>query len=932
MTQTTSVKGLWLGLFVLWTGVVIFIGWSEFKDQQQLVLKLAAAEAAGSFNKDLVYRRWVARQGGVYVIASDYTKPSSYLDHVPHNNIVTKEGLHLTLVNPAYMTRQVHELSAQQYGAQGHITSLNPLRPENAPDSWERVCLMQMEQNQTECVSVGDIDGESYLRLMRPMYTESPCLKCHSHQGYELGDVRGGISVSIPLTPYNLAQKELQLSNLLHLTVLWILGSILLMILRFVIQRRLKREDEVQKKIALSEAKYRLLFDESMVGFAIAELDSGTLVDCNRYLAKMVDRDSHELIGQSQKILHPVDLENEMPYSPSFTEHRDGESGDIKRTQLITKDGEIKDVEVQASFITLEGIRYMYGLFIDVTERIEYEQQSNRLKQAIDQSPICVVMLSLTGQPVYVNQCFEDRTGYTLEECCNIENPISKYIENKIEIFQDVDGRHRTSEPWLEERQIRSKSGELFWERTTLSPVYDLEKKITHYLVIGEDITEEKKNALQFEFLATHDSLTGLANRLLLGDRLEQSILKAKRLHSEVYLILLDVDRFKIINDTMGHDSGDLLLQKIAERLESTICELGTVVRFGGDEFVVLLDEIDSRKKALDVVESIHSALSVPFDVKERQLSISVSAGISSYPDHGMTSAQLLRYADVAMYKAKEGSAKTCVFEPCMDDVLIESLEIEAELRQAIANKELQVYYQPKVEPDSERIVGLEALLRWIHPHKGMISPALFIPIAEQSGLILEIGLWVVETVCRQINNWQKDNVYMVPVAVNLSAVQFQSLDLASQVETLLKTYQVDTKWFEFELTESMIMNNPLSSIRIMNELKKLGIRLAVDDFGTGYSSLNYLRRLPLDYLKIDRSFIDDVTLDASADAVATSIIGIARSLGMETIAEGVETVEQLNFLKDNQCDLIQGFYFYKPMPADEIKTLLVALDSVPTE
>ena len=924
MTHRTSTKGVWLTLFVLWSGLVLYVAWSEYHSQDRLIINLAKAEAAGCFNRDLVYRRWAAKQGGVYVPVSDYTPPNPFLAHVQQRDIITTDGKHLTLVNPSYMTRQVHELDAIQYGAKGHITSLNPLRPENTPDAWERDCLETMEKNPHEIVAMQSIDGQEYLRLIRPMYTETMCLKCHSSQGYEVGDVRGGLSVSIPLTSYREVQKKLFRNDASHLFFLWLLGVVALLGLRYQVQTRLKREDEARKEIALSEEKYRVLFKDSLIGIGIADLETGRLIECNNKLAQMVERQPEELIGQPQGILHPeFEKDKDSALTQTFLKHHGEFHGKVLSSQLITKNGQLKDVEIQGGIVTFGNRRHQFGMFLDVTERNRFEQQNHRFLQAIDQSPISIMMTTRDGTPVYCNQCFQEKTGYSLEDCSKPSNPFYQFIQQRLP--SECSGHESSGlvEPWFEELEFHAPNGAVTWERISISSVYDLKEKCTHLVVIGEDITEEKENARHFEFLATHDSLTGLANRLLLHDRLEQAIIKAKRTRSPVFLMLLDVDRFKVINDSMGHDNGDRLLQLIADRLLALVREADTVVRLGGDEFVLLLNDVETLDNALKVADSVHQELSTPFELKDRQLPVSVSIGVCCYPEHGLSSVELLRRADVAMYKAKEEHSQTCVFEPSMDGFLLESLELEGQLRQAISKNQLQVYYQPKVDADSEKIVGLEALLRWRQPEKGMISPGLFIPLAEQTELIHEIGLWVIQDVCRQLREWNDLGFSMVPVAVNLSAKQFQSADLARSVQEILESYQIDSAWFEFELTESMIMKNPLSSIRIMEDLKKLGIRLAVDDFGTGYSSLNYLRRLPLDYLKIDRSFIDDVTRDFSADAVATSIIGIAKSLGMQTIAEGVETVEQLAFLKSNHCDFIQGFYFYRPMPAEQVSEFL---------
>ncbi|MBN2645998.1 MAG: EAL domain-containing protein [Desulfuromonadaceae bacterium] len=921
MKNLIATKRLWLGLLLAWTSLILVLAFEQYRNQEQLVLKMAAAELQGSFNKDLVYRRWVAKQGGVYVPVSEHTPPNPYLAHLPHRDVETTSGKQLTLVNPAYMTRQVHELAAQQYGAKGHITSLYPLRPENIPDAWEGACLEAIEKNPQDFTELAQIEGEEYLRFIRPMYTESICLKCHAAQGYQLGDIRGGISVSIPLASYRAAQWATFRTNLSHLLLIWGVGSALLLALKRVTQRQLTQERHVQSVIALSEEKYRSLFNESLIGIGLADFETGTMVDCNRQLAALVERTLEELIGQSQKILHPLTQQEETrSVTDDFDDHRRSGSGTIRQTQVITKSGRLKDVLIQSNQIMLNGRKHLFGLFMDITERMAVEKRNHLLLEAINQSPVSILLVTRAGQPIYVNHLFEQRKGYSLQDCADPENPVHQFIKNRVHAFDLETQSGVAPESWLEERLARAKSGSSYWERTTIAPVHDPQGRISHFVVLGEDITEEKQNAEHFEYLSTHDSLTGLANRLLLNDRLDQAILQAKRTEKAFYLILLDIDRFKRINDSLGHDVGDMLLQQVAERLRASLRESDTLVRLGGDEFVVLLTDVSDQASALRIVNAIHQQIVLPFDLLGKRLNITASVGVCSYPAHGATALELLRHADAAMYKAKEQSSPTCLFEKSMDGVLVETLDIESDLRQALVNNELLLHYQPKIDTVSGKIVGLEALLRWCHPNKGLIPPGVFIPVAEQSELIVDIGLWVIDAACRQLALWQQAGLCAVPVAVNLAARQFESKNLVSQVKAKLKQYQIDARWLEFELTESMIMGNPLASIKIMRGLKEAGIRLAVDDFGTGYSSLNYLRRLPLDYLKIDRSFIDDVTKDASADAVATSIILIARSLGMETIAEGVETVEQFAFLQQNSCDYIQGYYFYKPMPAEQLE------------
>ncbi|MDY0398265.1 MAG: EAL domain-containing protein [Desulfuromonas thiophila] len=923
MESAKALRILWpLGL-ILWTGLILLLGYQQRQHHRQAVLDMARAEAIGSYNKDLVYRRWVARQGGVYVRTSAYTPANPFLAHLPDRDITTSTGKSLTLVNPAYMTRQVHELATEQYGNRGHITSRKPLRPENAPDAWERASLEAFTQGVTETLSVAEIDGKPYLRLMRPMITEVPCLKCHASQGYQAGEQRGGISVSIPLRPYQAVQAQLTRLGTLHLAILWLLGLLFFLYFKRVVDARIREVEQARSAVEQSERKYRLLFNEMEIGFGLADATSGEILDCNPCLARLVERSPAELIGQKQSILHPEATTPE-GLTEDFVAHRKAPQGSTLNAQLRTKSGQIREVEIQTRRLELDGRQLFLGMFKDVTDLHAHARQSFLLLQAIEQSPIAILITDLQGVPQYINRYFSVQKGYRLADLQRSDNPVHQFLRRHIADFRQ-NGAASGIVPvdWTEERLARRKNGSTYWERSSFSPVYDQQGQLSHFLMLGEDISDEKNSALQFEYLATHDSLTGLANRLLLHDRTDQAILKAKRQRQQVFLLLLDLDRFKIVNDSLGHDIGDQLLLQVAERLRGAVRESDTVARLGGDEFVVLFPEVNSDTTIVDLAESIRRAIASPIRIQQREIQVTASIGLSQYPAHGDCCAELIRHADLAMYRAKESGNCLCSFDPAMDQRMAETLEIESDLRHALTRDQLLLHYQPKVACATGQLIGMEALLRWRHPEKGLISPALFIPVAEQTGLIGEIGSWVLDTVCRQIADWQRNSLQPVTVAINLSARQFERADLACQIHDQLQARGVAAGLLEVELTEGLIMKNPLAAVQIMEQLKQYGVRIALDDFGTGYSSLNYLRRFPLDVLKIDRSFVDDLGEDRSAEAVATSIVSIAHSLGLQAVAEGVETETQLRFLRQIGCDQVQGYYFHKPLPVEAITELL---------
>ncbi|MFO7577415.1 MAG: EAL domain-containing protein [Pelovirga sp.] len=469
----------------------------------------------------------------------------------------------------------------------------------------------------------------------------------------------------------------------------------------------------------------------------------------------------------------------------------------------------------------------------------------------------------------------------------------------------------------------KHKDGHLFWEHAQICPLRDTAGGITHYIGIKKDISVQKKYEQQLERQATHDPLTGLANRILLKDRLEQAISHALRSGLAVAVLLLDLDRFKIVNDSLGHAFGDDLLCQVAQRLRGIVRECDTIARFGGDEFVVVLTEVASPDVVAKVAAKILSTLNQPFHLSSRDVTLTASLGISLAPTDSCDGATLIRYADIAMYQSKRRRSEYSFFTEEMNRHLLTTLELESALRQALENKEFRLFYQPKVDLKTGRIDSCEALLRWQHPQRGMVSPGQFIPLAEETGLIVPIGIWVLEEACRQNLSWQQRGMAPIQTAVNISARQFRQGDVVEIVSRTLERSGLDPALLDLELTESMVMDNPHAAHDTLHELKRLGVDLSLDDFGTGYSSLNYLRRFPVDNLKIDQTFISDVADDESAASVTTSIIAIAHSLKMRAIAEGVETPEQLDFLMSRECDAMQGYLFSRPLPAETFAELL---------
>ncbi|MDB5762379.1 MAG: diguanylate cyclase domain protein [Herminiimonas sp.] len=563
----------------------------------------------------------------------------------------------------------------------------------------------------------------------------------------------------------------------------------------------------------------------------------------------------------------------------------------------------------------------------DIAARVRAEKALQLRQRAIEASANAIIITSAMppDYPIeYVNPAFERMTGYKAEEV--IGRSMRLLIGNDHDQPCLAEFKAATFEKREAHGVLRSyrKDGTLFWNDLYIAPVKDASGEVTHFVAAQYDITATKQYEAELEFQASHDTLTRLANRNLLRDRLGQAIAYASRYNHQVWAVFVDLDRFKFVNDTLGHKAGNLLLKTISARLRASVRATDTVARLGSDEFMLLLPERTDERLSTGVIQRIMDAVACPVTIDGHEFFLTCSVGVAVYPADGNDPDILIQRADIAMYRAKEmGRSNFQFYTPAMNEGALERLRIEGDLRTALERGEFLLYYQPQVDLSNGRIVGMEALIRWQHPQLGLISPARFIALAEETGLIVPIGAWVLRTACQQCRAWQRAGFNGLRIAVNLSARQFAQEELVKSIAAALEETGLAPHYLEIELTESLVMMNVERAIGILRELKAIGVQLSIDDFGTGYSSLSYLKRFPIDVLKIDQSFVRDITVDTDDAAIVALIISLAHSLRLQVIAEGVENEKQLAYLRHHGCDEMQGYYFSKPVPAAQFELLL---------
>jgi diguanylate cyclase (GGDEF)-like protein/PAS domain S-box-containing protein len=688
-------------------------------------------------------------------------------------------------------------------------------------------------------------------------------------------------------------------------------------------------DDAEQKRLLrTSEERYRMLLDSSHYGIWDWDLEADTLYLSPQWklLLGYGDDELENCFNTFEMLLHPDEVDDVLASVESFilnpTDLWDREF------RMQHKEGGYVWINARASHKTnAQGIvTRMIGVHIDVTRRRQSEEKLRQAAEVFSSTIEGVMITDSEATILDVNPAFCAITGYSREQAIGHNPKFLRSGRHPDDFYDTMWHSLLTEGQWSGDIWNRRANGEVFPALMTISSVVDKEGSTTGYVFLFADITKSKQVEEQLAFLAHHDELTGLPNRLLLKDRLDQALLNAERNQSKVAVVFIDLDHFKNVNDSLGHSVGDEFLKKVSERLQSNVRSNDTLARTSGDEFVLVITNSNRIQDTINVLNKIMNAFRDPFDLERHQILITCSIGVSIFPEDGSCSDELIKNADAAMYRAKQDGRNIYEFyTPEMTESALEHVYLESALLNALKHDQFTQYYQPQYMLSSGRLIGCETLIRWKHPDDGMISPARFVPIAEQNGTIRDIDCWMLQTACEQGMEWHKKGMPLQSISVNMTGSQIQRENFADTIHNVLTSTGFPKEMLEIEVTESFVMQRPDAGIRQLYKLYNSGVSIAIDDFGTGYSSLSYLKQLPVSKIKLDRSFINDITEDRDTLAIVRAISDLAKSLGKTILAEGVETQEQAKQLKELGCEQVQGYYFGRPITAEHMTELLSA-------
>ena len=832
------------------------------------------------------------------------------------------------------------------------------------------------------------VNGKSMLRVVVPFiashnFRGTDCLRCHHVAN---GSVNGAASMLIDLSG---AEERIHLAKirlwtgqiLLQATLFFIIWNLVRSFIRPVkalqetmtemqadgdLSRRVKVEgasetakmaaafnslvsnlqssnaerDRIEQALRSAESRARALLENLGVGVIVMD-ENGIIEACNPAADEIFGHSPNEIIGRNVRMLIPESDRDR--HDAALKRYREtgkpltlesGESAIIGVTtemNALRKDGSTFPIAIKVTEVNIEERRLFLASVRDISARKRNEEDL-RIAATAFETREGILITDLNHVILKVNRTFTQLTGYSMEEAVGRTPAMLKSGRHDEAFHADMWEVIHRDKYWQGEVWSRRKNGEIYPISLTTTAVTDADDRVTHYVSVFSDITLRRKSEEEIHRLAFYDPLTGLPNRSLLQDRLQQALNNSARRRKYGALLFIDLDNFKILNDTKGHNIGDLLLMEAARRLQGCVRDTDTVARLGGDEFVVMLEEMDedgakAAAASREIAEKLLVLMRQPFTLQEFEYHSSCSIGISLFLGNATSMDDLFKHADNAMYQAKtQGRNTICFFDPGMQAELVIRTAMAEDLRMALPNNQFRLYYQ--IQVNGRDAMGAEALLRWQHPLRGLVSPVKFIPVAEESGLIVQIGEWVLKSACLQLRAWQGNPLtHHLQIAVNVSARQFRQPDFVSRVISIFEETGANPLKLKMELTESLMLENVASCIEKMQALRAIGVRFSVDDFGTGHSSLSYLKRLPLQQIKIDQGFVRDITTDPSDAAIVQTIIGMARNLGLDVIAEGVETEEQRAFLEQHGCDDYQGYLFSRPVPLEAFEDLLASMD-----